>query len=180
MPSTPYDAKGLFIASVYDGNPVLFIDDRWLYGETGQVPKEMYKVPIGKGCIVRKGKDVTIVTVSYMRLLAQRAAEKLSSLGIEAEIIDLRSVKPFDKEIIFKSLEKTGRLIVADGSWLTCGFAAEIAAVAASEGFKLLKAPVMRVTLPDAPAPTSKSLEDAYYPKEEDIIKAVKKVVSYS
>jgi pyruvate dehydrogenase E1 component beta subunit len=181
MPSTPYDAKGLLIAGVYDGNPVVFIDDRWLYDSVGHVPEEMYKVPIGDGIVRREGKDVTIVASSYLAAQAQRAAVRLEEIGIDAEVIDLRTVKPIDSKIVIKSVKKTGRLIVADGGWATCGVSAEIAAlVAESEAVKYLKAPVKRLALPPAPAPMSATLEQAYYHDADDIVAAVRDLLEES
>jgi pyruvate dehydrogenase E1 component beta subunit len=178
MPSTPYDAKGLLISAVNDGNPVMYIDDRWLYGETGEVPPESYRVPIGVAAVRRPGVDVTIVGISYMAAQAVKAGTVLAERGIDAEVIDLRSAKPWDKSLVLESVRKTGRLVVADGGWTTGGFAAEIASTVASEGFCHLKAPIARVTLPDAPAPTSASLERVYYPDAESIVRAVTKLLA--
>jgi len=179
MPSTPYDAKGLLIASVYDGNPVIFIDDRWLYNDVGPVPEEMYQLPIGQGVVRREGKDVTGVASSYMAAQAQRAAMRLEEMGIDAEVIDLRTVKPIDSNIIVESVKKTGRLIVADGGWAACGVSAEVAAlVAESDAIKYLKAPVRRSALPPAPAPMSSSLEQAYYHDADDIVTAVRNLLA--
>lgn len=180
MPSTPYDAKGLLVSAVYDGNPVLYIDDRWLYGDTGEVPADLYEVPIGEGVIRRHGTDVTIVGISYMAKLAVQAAEILESRGIEAEVIDLRSLKPWDEELVCNSIRKTGHLVIADGGWKTAGAAAEIAATVSSRAFDHLRAPVERVGLPDAPAPTSPVLEKAYYPTAETIAAAVEDVLRHS
>jgi len=178
MPSTPYDAKGLLVASIKDDNPVVYIDDRWLYEYEGEVPEELYSVPIGKGILKKEGKDVTVVATSYMVYEATEAAEILKKEGTDVEVIDLRSLKPLDENLIFNSVKKTGRLVIADGGWKTCGIAAEISArVAESNIFKRLKAPIMRVSLPDAPAPASSALEEVYYPKAQDIILAIKKIV---
>ena len=178
MPSTPYDAKGLLVASIEDNNPVVYIDERWLYEFVGEVPEEIYSVPIGKGVVRKNGKDVTVVATSYMMHEAIKAAESLERDGIDIEIIDLRSLKPLDENIIFESVKKTGRLVIADGGWKTCGIAAEISArVAESNILKQLKAPIMRVSLPDTPAPASSALEKVYYKKAEDIASSVKKMV---
>lgn len=179
MPSTPYDAKGLLIASVKDDNPVVYIDDRWLYKLVGNVPTEMYTVPIGKGIVRRKGNDVTIVATSYMVHEAMKAAESLDENGIDAEVVDLLSLKPLDKNLLFESVKKTGRLVIADGGWKTCGVAAEISALIAENIFEYLKAPILRVSLPDTPAPASSALEKVYYRKAEDIVLAVRKVVAW-
>jgi pyruvate dehydrogenase E1 component beta subunit len=173
MPATAYDAKGLLIAAVNDGNPVMYIDDRWLYGETGEVPEGGYSVPIGRAEVRRRGQDVTIVALGYMVPHAMRAAETLAASGTDCEVIDLRSVKPWDREAVFASVAKTGRLVVADAAWKTAGAAAEIAAAVSEEVFDALKAPIRRVTLPDAPAPTSRAVESAYYVGADEIVSAV-------
>lgn len=177
MPSTPYDAKGLLVSAVYDGNPVLYIDDRWLYSERGEVPPDLYRVPIGQAAVRRPGTHVTIVGISYMAKLALEAGEALASQGIEAEVIDLRSLKPWDVETVCRSAQKTGYIVVADGGWRTAGAAAEIAATVTSQVFEHLHAPVERVTLPDAPAPTSRALEQAYYPTSETIVQAAQRLL---
>ena len=179
MPSTPYDAKGLLIAAINDDNPVMYVDDRWLYDEKGEVPEEPYSVPIGQGTVRRKGSDVTVVATSYMVLEGTRAASSLEKDGIDIELIDVRSLKPLDDELIFKSVTKTGRLVIADAAWRTCGAAAEIAARVSENVFQHLKAPIERVTLPDAPAPMSPILEKAYYVGSKDIIEAVKRALHW-
>lgn len=177
MPSTPHDAKGLLIASIEDDNPVIYIDDRWLYDSVGEVPEELYSEPMGKGVIRREGKDATVVATSYMVIEASRAAESLENEGIDVEVIDLRSLKPLDEGLLFDSVRKTGRLVVADGGWKTCGVAAEISALVAEKSFSYLKAPILRVSLPDIPAPASSPLEKAFYPDSNDIILSVKRVL---
>ena len=178
MPSTPYDAKGLLVASIEDDNPVVYIDDRWLYAQTGEVPEELYSVPIGRGVVRKEGKDVTVVATSYLVHEANKAAEVLENESISVELIDLRSLKPMDENLLFKSVKKTGRLVIADGGWKTCGVAAEISAkIAESSVFTQLKAPIMRVSLPDSPAPASSALEKLYYKKAEDIILTIRKLM---
>jgi pyruvate dehydrogenase E1 component beta subunit len=177
MPSTPYDAKGLLVSAVRDDNPVLFIDDRWLYQIEGEVPERLYEVPIGKAIIRQPGIEVTVAATSFMVHQALKAGRVLSEQEIEIEIIDLRSLKPMDTELLFDSVKKTGRLVVADAAWKTCGVAAEVAAITTENVFEYLKAPVLRVTLPDAPAPASSPLEKAYYPTAGDIVEAVQKVL---
>jgi len=178
MPSTPHDAKGLMISAIRDPNPVVFVDERWLYRVNGPVPEEVYEVKIGSGVIKRSGDDVTIVASSYLCRECLRAADLLDIDNIHVEIIDLRSVKPLDEEMIYQSVEKTGRLIVVDGGWKTCGLAAEVSALVVENCFESLKAPIRRITLPDCPAPASSSLEKVYYPGPENIVQAVKKVFS--
>jgi len=180
MPTTPYDAKGLLLASIWDNNPVIFIEYRRLYEEVGEVPEEPYVLPIGKGILRCEGKDVTIVAVSYMVLEALRAKKMLDKLGVSVEIVDPRTLKPLDEEIILQSVRKTGRLVIADTGWKTCGIAAEIAALAAEKEFRSLKAPLRRVTLPDIPTPTSSVLEQVFYPGPTEIAKAVCDVMSIS
>jgi pyruvate dehydrogenase E1 component beta subunit len=179
-PATPYDAKGLLISAIKDPNPVVFIDDRWLYGQTDEVPEDAYEVPIGKGIIRKEGKDITIVSWSHMTIEARKAVDELTNMGIDAELIDLRTIKPYDEEMILTSVKKTGKLVIVDGAWKTGGFSAEIAAIVAEKAFTSLKAPIMRVNLPDAPAPASSTLENAYYPKKEEIIVAVKELMTAS
>jgi pyruvate dehydrogenase E1 component beta subunit len=178
MPSNPYDAKGLLVASIEDDNPVVYIDERWLYSHVGEVPEELYSVPIGKGIIRKEGKDVTLAATSYMVYEASKAAEAVAKEGINVEVIDVRSLKPLDEDLILKSVKKTRRLVIADGGWKTCGVGAEIAArVAESNILKKLKAPILRVSLPDAPAPASSALEQVYYPKARELIVAIRKVM---
>jgi pyruvate dehydrogenase E1 component beta subunit len=179
MPSTPYDAKGLLITSIEDGNPVLYIDDRWLYKLVGEVPEEIYSVPIGKGILRRKGKDVTIAATSYLVHEAVKAAENLNEEGTDVEIVDLLSLKPLDKSLLLESVKKTGRLVIVDGGWKTCGIAAEISAIVTESIFEYLQAPILRVSLPDTPAPASSALEKVYYPTAEDIVLNVKKTVEF-
>lgn len=174
MPATPYDAKGLMVAAIRDANPVVYIDDRWLYRNKDTVPEELYEVEIGRGIIRKTGKDVTLVALSYMAHEAVQAIQELSQAGIDVELIDPRTVKPLDVDLILQSVIKTGRLVVADVGWLTCGVASEIAALAAEHAFHHLKAPVQRITLPDCPAPASISLEKVYYKKSRDIVATVK------
>ncbi len=176
MPATPYDAKGLLISSVRDGNPVLFVEHRWIYDYIGYVPEELYEVPIGKGIIRRQGKDVTIVAASQMVYFAIKAANELQTQGIDAEIIDIRCLKPLDDGLIIESVTKTGCLVVADLGHITCGFASEIIARLVEKAS--FKGPVERVSAPDTPIPASSALEKAYYPGTEHIVSAVNRVVS--
>lgn len=177
MPATPYDAKGLMVSAIKDNNPVIFIDDRWLYNTEEVVPEKLYSVPIGKGIIRKEGKDVTIVATSYMVQEALNAVSSLANENINAEIVDLRTIKPMDTALIFESVKKTGRAIIADGGWKTCGLAAEISAQISENILSYLKSPVVRVTLPDIPAPASSALEKEYYPTCSNIISAVKNIL---
>ena len=178
MPATPYDAKGLLISSVLDDNPVIFIEHRKLYDIKGDVPEKFYRIPLGKAKIKKKGKDITIVAVSQMVLEAEKAAGLLLKQGIDAEIIDLRTVSPLDQESVFESVKKTGRLVVVDTSWLNCGIASEVSARVTQNVFSYLKAPIVRMAMPDAPVPTSVALEKIFYHDSEDIACVAKNLVS--
>ncbi|MBU0605246.1 MAG: alpha-ketoacid dehydrogenase subunit beta [Candidatus Omnitrophica bacterium] len=177
MPSTAYDAKGLLVTSLADGNPVIFIEHRWLFKHKSHVPEDLYSIPFGRGLIRRKGKDVTIVGISYMVIEALAAAEDLEKEGYGAEVIDPRTLRPLDEEIILESVKKTGRLVIADTDWKTCGAASEIASMVAQKGFRYLKAPIRIVAWPDLPVPSGHILEEAFYPGKDDIIKSVKEIV---
>lgn len=173
MPSNPYDAKGLLVSAVEDNNPVVFIEHRWLHSVFGEVPEELYRVPLGKAKIVQEGKDVTVIASSHMTLESWKAIQLLKDEGISVELIDLRSLIPLDKETILKSVKKTGKVLVVDPDWKTCGFAAEVLAVITEEAFGDLKAPPVRLTYPDHPCPTSWTLSNHYYPTARAIGAAV-------
>jgi len=178
MPSNSYDAKGLMISAIKDDNPVVFIDDRWLYNLEGDVPEKPYSVPIGKGLIRKKGKDLTIVATSYMVNKSIDAAGELEKNGYSIEVIDPRTIYPLDEKLIVDSVKKTGRLVVADAAWKFCGVGGEIIATVAEKAFDYLKAKPLRVTLPDCPAPSSRNLENVYYLSEKEIIKAAKSILA--
>jgi len=179
MPSTPYDAKGLLIAAIRDKNPVIYVDDRWLYPQEGPVPEEIYEVPIGKGIIRKKGADLTLVSSSYMVIESLRAAQELAEDGIDVELIDLRTVKPLDEDILLKSVKKTGKMVIADGGWKNCGISADVSALVSEKAFQYLKAPIRRVTLPDSPAPASRMLEKKYYPDAKNITATARDLIKY-
>lgn len=171
-PAFPADAKGLLIAALQGQTPVVVMENRGLYQVEGDVPADPVPVPFGKGRVVRAGDDITIVGASLMAYEAERAAALLASEGISAEVIDPRTIRPLDKEIICESVAKTGRLVVADTSWASYGFAAEVAAVVAEEVLGSLREPVRRVALPDCPAPVSMPLETAFHPNAQAIVAA--------
>ncbi len=179
MPSTAYDAKGLLVSAVEDDNPVIYIDDRWLYNYKDDVPDELYSIPIGEGIIRRVGKQVTVASSSYMMVETLKSADSLKSVGIDVEVIDMRSLKPLDTQILVNSVKKTGRFAIVDASWQSFGVGAEISAVVGSESFKYLKAPIMRISLPDSPAPSSSSLESVYYPTSKTISSKIRSLVEY-
>ena len=170
MPATSFDAKGLMLSAIADDNPVLIIEHRFNLRLQGPVPHGPYRVPIGKGVLRRRGTDITIIAVSYMVTEAYEAADELARQGIEAEVIDLRTLRPLDEELILDSVKKTGRVVVADPGWKTCGVTAEIAALVADQGFAYLKAPVRRVACPDLPTPAGFTLERAFYVGATDIV----------
>lgn len=176
MPSTCCDAKGLMISAIADSNPVIILEHRYNFKQKGCVPEEMYRVPLGKGVVRRPGRDVTIVSVSQMVVEAFCAAEDLSAEGIEAEVIDLRTLRPLDEELVLASIASTGRLVVADCGWKTGGVTAEIVALVAEKGFDSLRAPVARVASPDVPTPAGYTLEEAFYVGRNEIKSAVLKV----
>lgn len=165
MPSTPYDAKGLMISAIEDNNPVIIIEHRWLMRYKGAVPKENYRIPLGKGIYRERGEDCTIVGTSHAIDLAWRAAQELKNeRGIAAEVIDLRTLKPLDEEIILESLKKTGRLLVVDTGWALGGVCGEIGCLAAEKWFQFLKTGIRRIALPDCHSPAGHALEEFYYP----------------
>jgi len=185
-PSTAYDAKGLLKSAVRDANPVIIFEHKLLYGSKGarsergslslmgEVPEDEYLVPIGKGIIRRTGRDVTVVGKLLTVYRALSAAEELAKEGIEAEVIDPRTLVPLDKELLLDSVRKTGRLVIVEEDNLTNGWAAELAAIAADEAFDWLDAPVKRVSAPDVPPPFAPNLERAYVPDEARIMSAVR------
>lgn len=177
MPATPQDAKGLLISSIEDDNPVIFIEHRWLYNIQGPVSPGILRIPLGAAQILKEGKDVTLISSSYMTWEALRAAEELSQENISAEVVDLRTLKPLDWETVLGSVRKTGRLVVADHGWKTAGFGAEVVARAAEEAWQALRCSPVRIALPDLPAPSSPALSKFYYPGSFHIASAVKKML---
>jgi len=178
IPTNPYDAKGMLTEAIFDDNPVVMLEHRWLHNMAGDVPKERYRVAIDKAAIVREGRDVTIVSLSYMSIEAIHAVDELKKLGISCELIDLRSVNPIDWPTIFTSVRKTGRLLVADTAQQTCSVASEIIARCAIELFDQLKAPPRCLALPDLPTPTSHYLTGGYYYRAYDIASSVLKALN--
>ena len=177
MPSTPYDARGLLKTAMRDDNPVMFIEHKLLYATKGSIPDGEYLIPFGQADIKRKGKDVTIVATSYMVTKALKAAEVLAKEGIEVEVIDLRTLVPLDLETSLQSIRKTNRAVIVHEGCRRGGIGAEMASTITEEAFDYLDAPIERVGSLDVPIPYSEPLENAVIPGEEDIIKAVKKVL---
>ncbi|MEX0681283.1 MAG: pyruvate dehydrogenase complex E1 component subunit beta [Balneolales bacterium] len=175
-PSEPYDAKGLLKAAIRNDNPVIFLESEQMYGMKQEVPDEEYVLPIGKAEIKREGSDVTIVADGKMYHLAKSAAEELARDGVEVELIDPRTIKPFDMETVIASVKKTNRCVVVNESYPFGGVAAEVGFQLQREAFDYLDAPVQRVTIPDVPAPFSKKLFDAWYPSRKKLIDVVNMV----
>ena len=178
MPSNAYDAKGLLISSVEDNNPVIFIEHRWLHNIIDYVPTNGYRIPIGKANITREGKDVTIVTHSYMVLESIKCAEVLAKQGISVEVLDLRTIRPLDTETILRSVSKTLRVVVADNGWVQFGVSAEIISVITENIFdKLLSAPA-RVGINDSPSPSTRALIKSFYPRAAKIAKKISEMMN--
>lgn len=172
-PSTPHDAKGLLISAIEDDDPVVFVEHRWLHDLFGPVPEEPYRVPIGKARVARAGSDATIVASSHATVEALRAADALARRGVSVEVVDARTIKPFDADTALASAERTGRLVVVDSGWRSFGFASEVVALAAERLHGRLKSAPARVTLPDHPTPSSPALAAGYYPLPVDVANAV-------
>ena len=175
MPASCYDAKGLMISAIKDDNPVIILEHRFNFKQKGIVPEHMYSVPIGKGVVRRPGKDITVVAISHLVIESVQAAETLASEGIDVEVIDPRTLRPFDEEIVINSVKKTGRLVIADTGWKTGGVTAEIAAMVQEKVFYDMKAPILRVAAPDVPTPAGFTLEKAFYFGENEICEAIRK-----
>ncbi len=177
LPSTPYDAKGLLKSSIRDDDPVLFIESGVLYSTKGQVPADEYLVPLGRADVKKTGDDVTIVAVSRTVIEALKAAEKLMEEGINAEVIDPRTINPMDWDTILNSVRKTNRLVVVDDGHKTGSISAEIAAKVVEEAFDSLEGPIIRVNSPDIPVPSSQPLEKTFMVSAEKIVEAVLKII---
>lgn len=177
LPVTPRDAKGLLISAIRDDNPVILFEHRWLYWQEDEVPEEPFTIPLEGAQILREGKDITVVATSWMNVEALKASEILARKGISIEIVDPRTIAPFNDELIIKSVAKTGRCIVADNDWLNCGFSAEVAARVSEKCFGKLKSPVYRIGFAPTPCPTARHLENEFYPNAVNIIRAIEKML---
>lgn len=177
MPTTPADAKGLLLSSIFDNNPVMFIEHRWLHNMQGDVPEGDYRVPLGKASLMREGKDLTIVSNTLMSIEAQHAVDHLSDRGVTADIVDLRTVRPIDWDAIYTSVEKTGRLLVLDIGNEFGSIASDIIARVVTERPNLLKAAPQRITMPDHAVPTSFALTKDFYPDATNIVRSIGKIL---
>jgi len=177
VPSNPYDAKGLLKASIRDNDPVIFMESEQMYGDKGEVPEEEYTIPIGVAEVKREGSDVTIVSFGKMMKVVLAAAEELAKDGINAEVIDLRTVRPIDYNTLIESVKKTNRMVVVEEAWPLASISAEIAYHVQSNAFDYMDAPVKRVTCRDVPLPYAPTLIEASLPNIERTIEAVKAVM---
>ena len=177
VPSNPYDAKGLLKASIRDNDPVIFMESEQMYGDKGEVPEEEYTIPIGVAEVKREGSDVTIVSFGKMMKVVLAAAEELAKDGINAEVIDLRTVRPIDYKTLIESVKKTNRMVVVEEAWPLASISAEIAYHVQSNAFDYMDAPVKRVTCRDVPLPYAPTLIEASLPNIERTIEAVKAVM---
>lgn len=177
MPSSPYDVKGLLKTAIRDDNPVIFLEHATLYKSKGSVPVEEYTLPIGVAEIKREGEDVTLVATSLMVEKALTASEELAKEGIEVEVVDPRSLVPFDVKTVINSVKKTGRLVIVHQAWKNCGFGAEVACKVMEYSFDYLDAPIKRIAGLDTPMPYARALEEAVLPGKADIIEGIRDLV---
>jgi pyruvate/2-oxoglutarate/acetoin dehydrogenase E1 component len=180
MPSTPYDARGLLKTAIRDDNPVMFIEHKLLYATKGFIPDGEFLIPFGQADVKRKGKDVTVIAISYMVTKALRAAERLAEEGVDVEVIDLRTLVPLDLETLLQSVRKTNRVVIVHEGCRRGGIGAEIASNIMEEAFDFLDAPIQRVGALNVPIPYSEPLENAVIPSEGEIAMAVKKVLYWT
>jgi 2-oxoisovalerate dehydrogenase E1 component beta subunit len=179
-PATPADAKGLLIEAIQDPNPVLYFEHKHLYRRIkDEVPEERYTVPFGEARMHREGDDISLITWGAMVYTADEAAQKLQEDGVSVEILDLRTLTPWDKEAVLSSVEKTSKALVLHEDTLTGGFGAEIAATISEEAFESLDAPVRRIAAPDTPVPFSPPLEKAFIPQVQDVVAGLKELAEY-
>lgn len=176
MPTTPEDAKGLLIAAIRDPNPVIYLEHKMLYGVRGDVPEGDYVTPIGKAAVRREGRDLSIVACGALVGKAMQAAKELEKDGIEAEVVDLRTISPLDADTILESVTKTSRLLIAHEACKTGGIGGEIAAIVAENAMDALDAPIERVAAPNCPVPFSGTLEDAFLPQPAQIVAQAKRM----
>lgn len=178
VPSDPYSCRGLLSAAIRDDDPVFLVNDKKLINLTGFVPDESYVIELGKGRYLKRGKDVTLVGMSYTSIVCKEAADKLAEQGIDAEVIDMMSLSPFDEDILLESVMKTNRVVIVDEDTPRASMASEFAAVIADKAFDYLDAPVKRVTAPHTPVPYNRGLENAFMPKPDDVVATVLKMMA--
>jgi pyruvate dehydrogenase E1 component beta subunit len=179
MPTTPYDVKGLLVSSIRDDNPIVFIEHKLLYKTKGEVPEELYEIPLGKADIKRIGKDLTIIATGIMVQKSLIAAEELAQEGIDIEVVDPRTLRPLDTETIVNSVKKTGKVLIVHEAVKTGGFGGELAGVIAeSEAFGYLEAPIIRLAGREVPIPYNRDLEKAAVPQVEDIVEKARELAT--
>ncbi|MBT2494308.1 MULTISPECIES: alpha-ketoacid dehydrogenase subunit beta [Microbacterium] len=176
-PATPADAKALLLAAIQDDDPVLVLENLALYNTTGEVPDDLAPAQIGRAAVTREGSDITVVAYSRMAVVALQAAEILAAEGIDVEVVDLRSLRPLDRETIVESVRKTNCAVTLEDDWLTYGIGAEIAATISDGAFDWLDAPVRRVAMAEVPMPYAKTLENAAMPSVEDAVTAIRETL---
>ncbi len=174
--SEPYDAKGLLKTAIRDDDPVIFLESEQMYGMKQEMPEDEYLIPLGEGKVKREGSDVTIVASGKMYHVSKQAADQLAKDGVECEIVDPRTIRPFDIQTVLESVKKTNRCVIVDETHPFCGLAGEVGFQIQRDAFDYLDAPVQRVSVPDTPAPFSKSLLDAWLPSPKNVIDAVNTV----
>ena len=179
VPSSPYDAKGLLIQSIRDNDPVIFLENKKLYDETGEVPDSSYTIPFAEANFLREGKDVTVIAIGRMVGRAVEAANNLAKSGVDCTVLDPRTLSPLDADSIIESAERTGRVVIVDESYPRCGAAADIAALIVEEAFAALKAPIVKVTPPHCPVPYAPELENAYIPSVARVEAAAHQVMAF-
>jgi acetoin:2,6-dichlorophenolindophenol oxidoreductase subunit beta len=181
MPSTPKDAKGMLISAIRDDNPVIFIEHRWLYDAVGEVPEESGGLPLEGSQILNDGSDITVIATSWMNVEAVKAAEILKAKqGVSVEVVDARSIAPFNESVVVESVRKTRQCIIADNDWVNCGFSAEVATRVYESNFNLLKSPIQRIGFAPTHCPCTRPLENVFYPNAIDIIRAVESKLDLS
>jgi len=178
LPTTPYDAKGLLISAIRDNNPVIVIEHRLLYDVVDEVPEEPFSIEIGEASVMREGTDVTLVALSWMGVEALKAAEVIQRQhGCSVEVVDPRTIAPFNDQAIVASVAKTGHCVVVDNDWLDCGFSAEVAARVSEKCFRDLRAPIRRLGFAATPCPCTRPLENCFYPGAVDIIRTIEETL---
>ncbi len=180
VPSNPYDAKGLLKSAIRDNDPVIFMESEQMYGDKGEVPEEEYIIPIGVADIKKQGSDVTIVSFGKILKVAMAAAKELEAEGINAEVVDLRTVRPIDYETVINSVKKTNRLVIVEEAWPLASISSEIAFKVQKDAFDYLDSPILRITTADTPLPYAPTLIEASLPNVTKVIKAVKEVMYVS
>lgn len=179
IPSNPFDAKGLLKSAIIDDDPVIFMESEHMYGDKMMIPKKEYTIPIGEAYVKKEGKDATLVSFGKIMKVALSTAENLAKEGLEVEVIDLRTVRPLDYEIIIQSVKKTNRLVILEEAWPFGSIASEISYIVQNKAFDYLDAPIEKINVPDVPAPYAPNLISTWYPDVKQVYKAIKKTLYF-